>query len=64
MEENVEGVKRKELLARRVAELAAGGVEWAIEFIADREEGKPKNVTAFEGNAPVQVNITKFGGKK
>lgn len=64
-EETVEGVKRKEMIARRIAELASYGVQWAVEFLADREEGKPISTQKFEGNAPVQINLTKFiKGKK
>lgn len=39
-EEGLDGVRRKEKIARRVAELAEAGVPWAVDFCADREEGK------------------------
>ena len=35
-----DGVERRTLLYRMVAQMAEGGDKWAIDFVADRTEGK------------------------
>lgn len=42
-------------LARNIVEMALDGDKWAIEFICDRTEGKPKQSTAYEHSGTVSV---------
>lgn len=51
-QENVEGVTVREEIALRVQGLARAGVPWAIQWLADREEGRPaQSVTVEAGSA-------------
>ena len=51
-----ENSHRLRKMAEQVLDLAAAGEQWAIQFVADRLDGKPKQVISGEnGETPVFV---------
>ena len=50
-------------MVRKVIELARAGVPWAIQFLADREDGKPRQALGLEGadGGELTVNLVRFG---
>ena len=64
--QSIDGVTLRRDVVRRVAQLARAGVPWAVEFLANREEGKPKqqvDLSAKEGGV-VQVALIRFDAPK
>ena len=51
-EEQEEGVSRTERVCRKVWEEADKGRRWAVEFIADRTEGKAASRLEIEATRP------------
>lgn len=62
-QEGITGVSARREIIQRVKALARAGVPWAIQFLADREEGKAKQQVDLEakGGGTVHVAIVKFG---
>lgn len=61
--EDIDGTTYKRKLIRKVVKLADAGVEWAIKWLADREEGKAKQQVDLDakGGGAVSVTVVKFG---
>jgi hypothetical protein len=60
--EGVTGVSARREIVRRARELAKAGVPWAIEWLANREEGKPKQQIDLAGKdgGPLTINVVKY----
>ena len=52
------------MIIRKTVELARLGVPWAIQFLADREDGKPRQQLGLEGSdgGELTINVVKYDG--
>lgn len=46
--QNLDGITVREEIARKVQQLARAGVPWAIQWLADREDGRPAQSLTVE----------------
>jgi len=53
-----------EAIMRKVYKIASEGDAWAVNFIADRTEGKPKQIIEQVGDAFPEVNLTVIPNKE
>ncbi len=62
-QEGIVGVSARREIIQRVKALAKAGVPWAVMFLADREDGKPKQMVDLDakGGGAVTVNLVSFG---
>jgi hypothetical protein len=61
-QEEISGVTFRRGIVRKAKELARLGVPWAIEFLADREDGRPRQQVGLEGKGggPVEVKVVRY----
>ncbi len=60
--EGIGGMTARREIVQRAKTLARQGVPWAIQWLADREEGRPKQQVDLAGRdgGPMVVNIVSF----
>lgn len=56
--------KRLRSAAEKVLDAAANGEPWAINFLADRTDGKPNQTVAAQVDHSLTVEIRRFGKDK
>lgn len=58
-EEELDGsdMDKREAIMRKVYKLAFDGQPWAVQFIADRTEGKPNQKIDIEQHDPAEVRV-------
>ncbi len=57
-EEGIDGSTVRRKLVRKVRQLAEAGVPWAIQFLAEREDGRPHQAVALEGGDGEPLSLT------
>ena len=55
LNEEIDGKTRSEIIMQRVVQKAYDGDSWAVQFIADRTEGKPSQHLQVETSKPIKV---------
>ena len=58
LEEDVQGMEKKEALVRKIIKLAFDGESWAMQQVFDRMDGKPRQVIE-QNNRNLDIQITK-----
>mgnify|MGYP001580042813 CR=1 FL=1 len=63
-QEGITGVSARREIIQRVKAFARAGLPWAVQFLADREEGRPHQQVDLTGKdgGPLTVSIVRFGG--